>query len=351
MKKKAIAELEFRPFLQAILRDKRKDDRLVVRKGGHDAELWFETAKVSGAPDYEAHFGDGKSFLYEFQYAENTANLEFFDFKVSKVGKKKKGKREPHRDREFFYVVKSDCRYGFFTPEWIMQNGKEAAVPAWGSRVAFRVPREVFLSRTMDGGDALRQVIAQVDNKNDILLFQSGFLPREAQKLAERLERAVDEKRITEIVPDNLTGFFETCLLLDRLKRYPENIGLWLVYACSFFSTEMSPLDFGRWAFCVDFLYFIAEKLRDNEISVLVEKIRAVPVLAEELSQDDGSFTKDPAMAPFEETRAVLSAINLVEDITQHLHYRRGQSTLPPAAKIYQSVPDCARAAAYVRKS
>ena len=353
MKKKAIAELEFLPFLQSTLRRMHNDDKLIVEKSGSDSELWFDAGgKLSRAPDYRAIFGDKRSFLYEFQYAEETEKLSTFDFKVSKVGEKRRGQsRIAHRDRDFFYVVKPERRFAFVAPAWIMENGKEGPVPAWGSRPAFRVARDLFMSQTNDGGEELQQTISQVDDKNLLLQFQGDFLPREVRKLARRLERAVDENEIVKIVPSDLEGFFETCLLLDKLGRHPENIGLWLVYACSFFAGGIAPLDFGRWAFCVDFLYFAASDLRDNEMREICEKIRAATSLARNQFQQDGSFATTPAVAQLEATRAALFAIDRIEDMTQHLHYRRGQSELSPIRRIYQTAPDCARVAAYIRQN
>lgn len=94
MKKKAIAELEFLPFLEKILKGKHGDDVLRVRKYGGDAQLWFHASGrgVTGSPDYLATWGDGESRLYEFQLAEDITKLQFFDFKVSKVGKKQGGR-------------------------------------------------------------------------------------------------------------------------------------------------------------------------------------------------------------------------------------------------------------------
>ena len=161
MKKKAIAELEFLPILQGML------SPATVEKHGADAELWFlqQRGKITQAPDYRAVWPDGREFLYEFQYAEEVEGLNFFDFKVSKVGKKAKGKRAPHEGREFFYVVKPGAQYAFIPPRWIMENGREGPVPAWGSRPAYRVPEDVFRAILRDGDSDMARVIAAVDDK------------------------------------------------------------------------------------------------------------------------------------------------------------------------------------------
>ena len=154
MKKKAIAELEVLPFLEKVLKERKSDDGLRVRKYGGDAELWFQSSGkgVTGTPDYLAQWGDGESLTYEFQLAEETDGLKFFDFKVSKVGKKKHGKpRVPYPDREFFYIMKDRAQYAFITPQWIAHNGKVDTVPVWGNRNAYRVPRGNFLPMLMNG--------------------------------------------------------------------------------------------------------------------------------------------------------------------------------------------------------
>lgn len=108
MKKKAIAELEITQWFENKLKELHNAENVTVEKSGGDAHMWFlRVGKISGAPDYEAHI-DGNVCRFEFQYASRD-DLDFYDFKVSKVGKKVKGKRIPHTDREFLYVLKPLC--------------------------------------------------------------------------------------------------------------------------------------------------------------------------------------------------------------------------------------------------
>ena len=207
MKRKAIAELEILPLLEKVLKERQGDDGLRVMKHGGDAELWFQSSGrgVTGAPDYLARWGDGKSRIYEFQLAEETEKLKFFDFKISKVGKKKPGKpRVPYADREFFYVIKDKAQYAFITPQWIHDNGPEGRVSAWGNRDAYRVPRRRFSPMLMDGGKDLKEVVAIVDDKNYLLEFQAKFLEREKRELSRELLQVVDEERLLTIVPRTL---------------------------------------------------------------------------------------------------------------------------------------------------
>lgn len=113
-----------------------------VYKSGGDRFLWFlRKGGVSREPDFIAEI-DGEKIEFEFQYAEKE-NLKFYDFKVSKVAKKKSGKRYPIKNKFFVYIHKPQLKYAIFTPEWIMENGEYGMVPAWRS-YAFRVPKERF---------------------------------------------------------------------------------------------------------------------------------------------------------------------------------------------------------------
>ena len=318
MKRKAIAELEFRPFLQRTLSSRYPGDAPTVAKHGGDAELWFaRDGKISQAPDYRAVYADGRSFLYEFQYAEETDKLEFFDFKVSKVSRKPRNSgRIAHAGREFFYVLKPEREYAFLSPQWIMDNGRVAAVPAWGSRPAYRVPRDVFLRQFASGGDDLAQTIRGVDEKNSLLDFQSELLDMEAQEFSRQLQQVVEEERLLAIVPKTFEGFYRVCYLLDRMQKAPDNPGVWLVYLASFFQPGMPALDLARFMFSLDFLYFKCAVLEQNERRVVQKAIQdAGAYVKSRAGQANGSLALDPRVAPLEETRQILFAVNLLEDV------------------------------------
>lgn len=342
MKKKAIAELEFMPFLQELLSPAR------VGKHGADAQLWFlqRSGKITQEPDYMAVWPDGRQFLYEFQYAENTDGLAFFDFKVSKVGKKSKGVRTPHSDREFFYVVKPNARYAFVSPAWIMENGKEGPVPAWGSRPAYRVPVDRFHSILKSGGAQAKQVIASVDGKNSILAFQDRFPYMEAQAFSAELQSAVDKRQLIKIMPSNLDGFFRVCFLLERMDETPQNAAVWLVYLASFFRHGMPALDFARWMFCLDFLYFKCAELADNERQTVSQALDNAEREIQGRFNDDGSFGNDPNASITEQTRCFLFATNLLEDILQDFHvHHNGTKRI---TRIFQTLPDCPKTANFI---
>ena len=267
MKKKGIAELEFLPYLQRLLRERHDDASLMLTKSGGDAELWFARAGggITQAPDYQATLSNGQTLLYEFQLAE-TGNLPFFDFKVSKVGRKPRNQpRIPHDDREFFYIIKPDNKYTFVTCEWIVDNGNVASVPAWGSRPAYRVPAEKFLEQCVSGETDLEDVIRVVDDKNYLLEFQHGFLSLENAKLSRQLQRVVDDETLFQIVPRTLDGFYQVCYLLDKLGKEPDAPGVWMVYLLTFFRDDMRAIDFAHFMYALDFLYFKCVDIMQNE--------------------------------------------------------------------------------------
>ncbi|MBE8158279.1 MAG: hypothetical protein HAW59_02655 [Betaproteobacteria bacterium] len=352
MKKKAIAELEFLPFLEKVLSEKHGASDLSVKKYGGDAELWFApSGKITQEPDYRAAWNGGKdSFLYEFQYAENTENLDYFDFKVSKVGKKAKGVRAPHRDRKFFYIAKPEKQYAFISPEWIMENGREAPVPAWGSRPAYRVPRNIFMRQLQDGGADIANVINIVDGKNILLNFQHAFLDLEGEKLSRRLQQVVDEEKLLKIVPRNLRGFYEVCFLLNKLNKAPDNPAVWLVYLTSFLDQITAADELAQFMFAFDFLYFKSASLNGNETAAAVGAAIKVRHFISKFPRKSGLFSANPQEPPLEETRRILFAANLLEDLMQDMAVS-GAGKINRVERIFQTVKDIPKIVAQIKKS
>lgn len=352
MKKKAVAELEFLPFLQEVLAERHQDATLRVAKHGGDAELWFDVKSVSQAPDYRAVWGRNRSFLYEFQLAEETDRLPFFDFKLAKVGKKERGKsRVPYADREFFYILKDRRQYAFIEPKWIAANGNIAGVPAWGSRPAYRVPRDRFLPEFKDGGESLAKAISSVDDKNYLLEFQARFLEREGAQFSRELQQVVDEEKLLSIVPRTLDGFYRVCYLLDKIGKRPDAPGVWLVYLLSFFSSDMAAVNFARYIYALDFLYFHCAAMQENEKAALQPALQQdLAYIARRANAETGAFAHDPKESPIEETRQILFAVNLLEDIKQDAVVKLGFA-LAKAEKIFELLPDAAKTAAFIRKA
>lgn len=355
MKKKAIAELEFLPFLRKALAAKHGDASLRVTKHGGDAQLWFDASGrgVTQDPDYLARWGDGETRLYEFQLAEETAELKFFDFKVAKVGKKPpKLPREPYADRDFFYILKDLRQYAFIAPQWIAGNGEVKGVPAWGNRTAYRVPRDAFLPLFADGGTALERAVKMVDDKNCLLEFQAEFLEMEGRQFAKELQQVIDEERLLSIVPRALEGFYRVCYLLDNIGKEPDAPGVWMIYLLSFFNDNMKTVDLARYIYALDFLYFKCRRAQDNE-RLALEKALAQATACIERRLDaaaGGLLTTDPETAPLEETRQLLFAVNLLEDVKQDaiVNWRMDMKL---ATKIFEMLPDASGTAERIRQA
>ncbi len=353
LKKKAIAELEFLPFLQQLLAGQYQDDALRVAKHGGDALLWFDAGSVSQAPDYRATWGQDNDFLYEFQLAEDTDKLNFFDFKVSKVGKKVRGAatRTPHTDRQLFYILKDREQYALFSPQWIAENGQIGGVPAWGNRTAYRVPRDIFLKQFRDSGTDLAKTIKVVDDKNYLLEFQAQFLEQENQRLSRELQQVVDEEKLLSLVPRTLDGFYRVCYLLDKIGKRPDAPGVWLVYLASFFNDALRAVDFARYSYALDFIYFNRSDLQENERTALhraIEQALGYVRRRANANAETGALAIDPQAAPLEETRQLLFAVNLIEDIKQDAAVKLGLN-LTTAEKIFELLPDAAKTAGYIR--
>ena len=355
MKKKAIAELEFLPYLQGLLANRHGDGALLVRKHGGDAQLWFDASGrgVNQDPDYLAYWGDGETRLYEFQLAEETAGLRFFDFKEAKVGKKQRGlPREPYTDRDFFYIIKDAMQYAFIAPEWIARNERISGVPAWGNRTAYRVPRDVFLPVFMNGGEELEQVVNVVDDKNYLLEFQAEFMEQEARRLSRALQQVVDEERLLSIVPRTLEGFYRVCFLLDRIGKQPDTPGVWLDYLMSFFNDAMSAVELARYIYALDFLYFKCRSVQENERVALESAITQAMAYIERrfATAGEGMLTTSPNEAPIDAMRQIIFAINLIEDIRQDAAVNFGAAT-PQVRTIFDTIPDVPLTAAYIRNA
>jgi hypothetical protein len=123
MKKKAIAELEMKDWLENKLKELYPQKKVNLYKFGGDAFLWFlRKGGITREPDFIAEIEDEK-IEFEFQYAEK-AGLDFYDFKVSKVVKKKEGKQEPIKNKYFIYIHKPLLKYAIFLPKWVTENSE-----------------------------------------------------------------------------------------------------------------------------------------------------------------------------------------------------------------------------------
>jgi len=336
MKKKAIAELEVLEWLRNKVKGLYPKKQVKVYKSGGDKFLWFlRKGGVSREPDFIAEIDNAK-IEFEFQYAEKV-NLDFYDFKVSKVAKKKGGKRVPVENKFFVYIHKPFLKYAIFKPEWVLNNGEYGMVEAWRS-FAFRVPKEKF-ERLLKADPTLRGLCERTDAKNFILNFQHVLIDINKDRLSYLLQGVIDENKIVKIIPKDMDSFFKVCFILDNLNKIPQNANLWLVYLLSYINKDTSLEDISKIVYCIDFLYSKIE-LKPNELTQLISRVKELIEKIKGLYQNDGSYKSSLVSSPLDETRYALFSINLLEDLIQDIIYYYSITELEPITKIYENVRD-----------
>ncbi len=336
MKRKAIVELEVINWFENKLKVLYGTHNVSVEKNGGDAHIWFlRSGKISGEPDYVAYV-NGEKHHFEFQYASNN-DLDFYDFKVSKVGRKNRGQRIPHTDREFLYIMMPSSQFAIFTPEWIMQNSKVAGVPAWGNRTAFRVPQDKFKPLFEFDGN-LEEEIESINKKTKLLATQSLFIHRESESLSDNLQNIVDHEKRFKIIPKTLDGFYKACFLMDRINRFPKNHSLWLVYGSSFCSDQLNSRELSRLIYALDFLYGGSNELDENVLNSFVETMQKITDHVKIIQNQKLQSCTD--LSPKEEAINFLFTVNLYEDIVQELRYLYAVDHFLPINKIFQSIKD-----------
>jgi hypothetical protein len=340
MKKKAIAELETLDWLEEKVKQLYTNRKVKVYKSGGDKFLWFlRKGGVSREPDFIAEI-NGEKIEFEFQYAEK-ADLEFYDFKVSKIAKKKGSKRMPVENKFFVYIHKPSLKYAIFRPEWIVKNGEYGMVPAWRS-YAFRVPKAKF-EKLLKPDFTLKSLCYKIDAKNLILNFQYELIDINKDRLSHLLQGIIDENKIVKIIPKDLDSFFKVCFILDNLNKIPQNANLWLVYLLSYIDKNIMLEDISKITYCIDFLYSKIG-LKQNELTQLVSKSKELLGKIKMYYKNDGSYRSSLKVSPLEETRFALFSINLLEDLVQDMIFyysdKPSVSNLKPIKKIYENAGD-----------
>lgn len=336
MKRKAITELEVISWFENKLKEIHESQDVTVRKSGGDAYIWFlRSGRISGEPDYVATI-NGDDHYFEFQYS-NKNDLQYYDFKVSKVGKKIKGKRIPHLNRSFLYIVKPSSQFAIFKPTWILQNGEEGGVPAWGNRTAFRVPENTIKPLFVFDKE-LSKVIESIDKKITLLDIQSRFIQNESKNLSDCLQGIVDREQIFKIIPKTLDGFYKACFLMEQINEYPTNHSVWLVYGESFYSDELNSRELARLIYSLDFLYGGSDELDTNVLNSFVETMQKITLRM--ISMQNKNLQTCTDLSPKEEIVNFLFTVNLYEDIVQELRVLYGVDCFSPIIKIFHSVRD-----------
>jgi len=347
MKKKAIAELESADWIRDTVQREFPGRKVRVNKSGGDKFIWFlRKGGVTRDPDYEAQI-DGERLLLEFQYADRE-DLPYYDFKLSKVGRKVGGQRVPHKDRAIIYIMKPLLSYAFLTPSWIADHGQVSAVPAWRSQ-AYRVPRGTFLPQ-LQKDPALADLISAINAKNAILQFQHELVDLTKDQLSYLLQAVIDDKKLVTIAPNDLDGFFKVCFILENIDRTPLNVNLWLVYLGTYLDARLHTETAFKVSYCLDFLYSRAT-LQAQEIPGCIRTIKALTSLVQSFAQADGSFESSPTLSPLQETRFALFSLNVLEDITQDIIHYYDVVDLDPITKIYETVPFLEQTAGLIASS
>ena len=334
MKKKAIAELEVLEWINYKIKSLYPKEEVKVYKSGGDKFLWFlRTGGVTREPDFIAEVGNRRIEI-EFQYAEKIG-LPFYDFKVSKVSKKRDGKNIPYENKIFIYIHKPTYRYAIIDPSWIIENATIGMVQAWRCD-AYRVPKDEF-EKILKEDRELEDICSKIEAKNFILNFQHELIEINKEKLSHLLQIVIDEKKIVTIMPEGLDNFFKICFILDNLNKKPLNTNMWLIYLLSYVNEKLMLEDISKIVYCIDFLYS-KTTLKENELEEVSKKINEILNQIHKYAKEDGSYVSSPKVAPLEETRYALFSINLIEDLIQDMTYNYPCSNFTPIKKIYEKV-------------
>lgn len=346
MKKKAIAELEVLPWLDKKFKEMHPEKQVTVVKSGGDRFLWFlRKGGVSRAPDFTVTIGDEQIEL-EFQYGKK--DLEFYDFKISKVTRKNKltGQREPIRNKKLFFLDWDGPSYAIVDQEWIHKNGVQDMVQAWRS-MAFRVPSQKF-RELLVREPSLKALCESIDAKLGLLNFAFQLVEINKDRLSHLLQKVVDDDAKFELIPKDLDSFFKVCMILDNGDRVPRNANIWLIYLLTFISDKNTLEDVSRIVYCLDFLYMKLDKLEKNEIESLVPAIRKLLDHVKRCGQSDGSYVSSARYAPLDETRSALFSINLLEDLVQDSIHEYKVNEYTPVKRIFENVRDIERTHGYI---
>jgi len=107
---------------------------------------------------------------------------------------------------------------------------------------------------------------------------------------------------------------------------------------------NMSALDFARFMYALDFLNFKCDDLMKNEAQALMAALQSAKRYGERHLQRADDMNR-PSI---ETIRRLLFAINLWEDLIQDCIVT-WQLDFEPVDKIFQSVPDVAGIASYIK--
>lgn len=340
MKRKAIVELDARPWIENVL-SRYYNANVRVEKSGGDRFLWFlRTGGISREPDFIAHI-DSKKHKIEFQYA--SIETRYYDFKISKVSTKRRQERVPKEDLLFIFIDMPSKRYALLSAKWIVENAEIGEVAAWRSS-AYRVPAESLKHKLQDD-PSLEALILKISHKLRILDFQHKLYDQQKEAFREKLEASVLGDVPYQVVPSTLEGLYEACFILQALEKYPQDPHRWIERAQVFQDSLQNLQQAFQLAFCVDFLYFSIPPEQNLDTAALLRMVNTLRDFVRRAYDPHSGAYIHGGGNPCEETQCALFVINLLEDIIQDmLHYRRDKIPEPlrPNAirVIYQTLND-----------
>ncbi len=335
MKRKAIAELEMLVFLPEILKEELKTESLVVKKWGGVRFLWFlRKGGITREPDFLVEM-DKQTIEVEFQYAKKT-DLNFYDFKVSKVARVKQ--KKPIENKYFFYLNIPLKKYAFFDTRWVIGNSNYGMVEAWRS-YAYRVPKE-NMEKILKEHSCLSDLIQNIEAKETLLNFQYDLLDKISKDLSFLFQQVIDEKKILNFIPDNLDSIFRICFIRNAIGKIPQNVNLWIVYLLTYVHEKNTLSEIYKIVYSLDFLYSVTENLKENEINCIVNGIKQLMTLIQNYFEPNGFYTSSPKESPYNEAQYSIFAMNLLEDIIQDLIYNYEIKNLQPIRRIFENLND-----------
>lgn len=350
MKKKAIVELEILDWLERRLKQQYPTKSVEVVKSGGDNFLWFlRKGGISREADFSAKIDD-EIVEIEFQYGGgDIEESSVFDFKISKVAKKVKGRSKRIAKRVLFlYLFKEKKNlFAFLPAEWILDNGIEGVAPAWGNREVYKISGKNLLTK-VEKDSSLIQKWNNIDAKLSILEFQHQLMDETKERLSKLLQDIIDEHKIVKIIPKDLDSFFKVCFILDNMNRVPVHANLWLIYLFTFIKTENTLEEIFKVTFCIDFLYSKIQ-LQENEVEQFKKKILELKEQITHCYKQDGSYRSSNNESPCNETKYALFSINLIEDMIQDSIYYYSITGLTPTKRIFEQVKDIDKTSSFIK--
>ena len=247
-------------------------------------------------------------------------------------------------------MIADENKFAFLSPKWILENGKEENVSAWRSP-GIRVRKDVFLTQFEDGGTELQLVLQKMYDKLTLLDYQNKFLERESKLLSKKLQGVIDDNKTFSIIPRTLKGIYEVCFFMDKIDRMPDSPNIWLVYLSSFKIDDMSSIDFARYMYAFDFVYFKCQDFKENELrSVKRMILNSIQKIQCQIDCNNQEFKTDINESLKNTILHLLFSINLLEDIQQDSIVNFNLD-IDEVNRIFELIPNVSKIAKLIKSS